>query len=322
MPLHHVVDGGAGERVVLVHGFTQTLADMEPLAARLRDRHEVVRVDLPGHGGPMPPLVGFAEAAALLGEAGGAAAYLGYSLGGRLCLRLALDRPDLVRALVLIGASPGLADPVERAARQASDDALAAELERVGLERFLDRWLAQPLFATLPPERAGRAERLANSTQGLAASLRLHGTGAQEPLWDRLATLRPPTLLITGARDQKFAGIAERMAKAIGPSATVALVPDAGHPGQLTPSTPPPDPRARSREPQPDGQEGADGKLEAGGAGQGGDQAGTVLAVADQAHRRDRQRNGGERGQGCRPGDADQRHHDEHRHHGHQVQAP
>src|SRR6266511_1580140 len=194
MPLHHVVDGGAGERVVLVHGFTQTLAAMEPLATRLRDRHELVRVDLPGHGGSTPPLVGFAKAAALLGEAGGAAAYLGYSLGGRLCLRLALDRPELVRALVLIGASPGLDDPVER---------------------------------------AGRAGRLANTTQGLAASLRLHGTGAQEPLWDRLATLRPPTLLITGARDQKFAGIAERMAKAIGPSATLALVPDAGHAAHL-----------------------------------------------------------------------------------------
>src|SRR6266542_4338597 len=207
MPLHHVVDGGAGERVVLVHGFTQTLAAMEPLATRLRDRHELVRVDLPGHGGSTPPLVGFAKAAALLGEAGGAAAYLGYSLGGRLCLRLALDRPELVRALVLIGASPGLDDPVERAARQASDDALAAEL--------------------------GRAGRLANTTHGLAASLRLHGTGAQEPLWDRLATLRPPTLLITGARDQKFAGIAERMAKAIGPSATLALVPDAGHAAHL-----------------------------------------------------------------------------------------
>jgi 2-succinyl-6-hydroxy-2,4-cyclohexadiene-1-carboxylate synthase len=229
MPLHHVVDGGAGDPVVLVHGFTQTLATMEPLAARLRDGHAVVRVDLPGHGGSAAPEAGFAEAAAALGETGGAASYVGYSLGGRLCLRLALDRPDLVRALVLISASPGLDDPAERAARKASDDALAAELERVGLERFLDRWLAQPLFATLPPERAGRAERLANTTQGLAASLRLHGTGAQEPLWDRLAALRPPVLLLAGAGDAKFAALAERMAAAVGLPATVALVPDAGH---------------------------------------------------------------------------------------------
>src|SRR6266545_4140562 len=233
MPLHHVVDGGAGERVVLVHGFTQTLAAMEPLATRLRDRHELVRVDLPGHGGSTPPLVGFAKAAALLGEAGGAAAYLGYSLGGRLCLRLALDRPELVRALVLIGASPGLDDPVERAARQASDDALAAELERVGLERFLDRWLAQPLFATLPSEHAGRAGRLANTPEGLAWSLRLHGTGVQAPLWERLASLRPPVLLLAGALDRKFADLAERMAAAIGPGARVALVADAGHAAHL-----------------------------------------------------------------------------------------
>lgn len=233
MPLHRVVDGGAGERVVLVHGFTQTLAAMEPLAAPLRDGHAVVRVDLPGHGGSAAVRVEFAAAAGLLGEAGGPAVYLGYSLGGRLCLRLALDRPDLVRALVLIGASPGLDDPAERAARRESDDALAAELERVGLERFLDRWLAQPLFATLPPERAGRADRLANTTQGLAASLRLHGTGAQEPLWGRLAGLRPPVLLVAGAGDAKFAALAERMAAVIGSSAQVALVPGAGHAAHL-----------------------------------------------------------------------------------------
>src|SRR6266540_1710121 len=144
MPLHHVVDGGAGERVVLVHGFTQTLAAMEPLATRLRDRHELVRVDLPGHGGSTPPLVGFAKAAALLGEAGGAAAYLGYSLGGRLCLRLALDRPELVRALVLVGASPGIQDPAARAERRAADEALAAAVERDGVAAFLDRWPAGP----------------------------------------------------------------------------------------------------------------------------------------------------------------------------------
>jgi 2-succinyl-6-hydroxy-2,4-cyclohexadiene-1-carboxylate synthase len=231
--MHQVTDGGAGERVVLVHGFTQTLAAMAPLAARLRDHHQVVRVDLPGHGGSAPPPPGFAEAAALLGETGGPAAYVGYSLGGRLCLRLALDRPELVGALILIGASPGLHDPAERAARRASDEALAAELERIGLERFLDRWLAQPLFATLPPERAGRADRLANTPRGLAASLRLHGAGAQEPLWDRLAGLRPPTLLIAGALDVKFAALAERIASRIGPAATVALVPGAGHAAHL-----------------------------------------------------------------------------------------
>jgi 2-succinyl-6-hydroxy-2,4-cyclohexadiene-1-carboxylate synthase len=230
---HRVDGGGAGGRVVLVHGFTQTLAAMGPLATRLRGGHEVVSVDLPGHGGSPAPACSFEAAAALLGETGGRAAYVGYSLGGRLCLRLALDRPDLVTALVLIGASPGLDDPAERAARRVSDAELAEEVERVGVERFLDRWLAQPLFATLPAERAGRAERLANTAANLARSLRLHGTGAQEPVWNRLGTLRPPVLLIAGAADVKFAALARRMAAAIGPNAQVALIPAAGHAAHL-----------------------------------------------------------------------------------------
>jgi 2-succinyl-6-hydroxy-2,4-cyclohexadiene-1-carboxylate synthase len=238
--LHRVTSGGSGAaRVVLVHGFTQTLAAWAPVGDRLAHRFEVVRVDLPGHGRSGAVRAGFGEAAGLVGAAGGAGTYVGYSLGGRLCLRLALDRPDLVRALVLVGASPGIADPGERAARRAADEGLAAELERDGVAAFLDRWLAGPLFATLPEEAAGRAERLANTADGLASALRRLGTGVQEPLWDRLAGLRPPALLVAGERDPKFTALARRMAAAIGPAARVAIVSGAGHavhlerPGEL-----------------------------------------------------------------------------------------
>jgi 2-succinyl-6-hydroxy-2,4-cyclohexadiene-1-carboxylate synthase len=219
----------AGGRVVLVHGFTQTLAAWGPVGERLARRREVVRVDLPGHGGSDTVRVGFAEAAGFLGACGRVGAYAGYSLGGRLCLRLALDRPELVRALVLVGASPGIADPAARDERRAADEAMAGRIEREGVAAFLDRWLAGPLFATLPAEAAGRADRLANTAEGLAYALRRLGTGAQEPLWERLATLRPPTLLVAGALDGKFAAIAGQMAAAIGPHARVALVPGAGH---------------------------------------------------------------------------------------------
>jgi 2-succinyl-6-hydroxy-2,4-cyclohexadiene-1-carboxylate synthase len=230
--LHRVAEG-AGPRVVLAHGFTQTLASWEPLAARLRPRWRVVRVDLPGHGGSAAVRADLPGAARLLGAAGGRGAYVGYSLGGRVCLRLALDRPELVRALVLLGASPGLGDPAERAARRAADEALAAGIERDGVAAFLDRWLAGPLFATLAPDRAGREARLANTAEGLAGSLRLAGAGAQAPLWDRLATLRPPVLLVAGALDARFAALAARMAAAVGPGARAALVPGAGHAAHL-----------------------------------------------------------------------------------------
>jgi 2-succinyl-6-hydroxy-2,4-cyclohexadiene-1-carboxylate synthase len=230
--LHHVVEG-EGPRVVLAHGFTQTLASWAPLAGRLRRRWQLVRVDLPGHGGSGALRADLPAAAALLGGAGGPAAYAGYSLGGRVCLRLALDRPDLVRALVLIGASPGIEDAADRAARRAADEALARDLERDGVAAFLDRWLAGPLFATLPAGRAGRAERLGNSAAGLAAALRLLGAGTQEPLWARLPALAMPVLLLAGALDGKFAALAGRMAAAIGPNARVALVPGAGHAAHL-----------------------------------------------------------------------------------------
>lgn len=230
--LHRVVEG-SGPRVVLAHGFTQTLASWEPLAARLRPRWQVVRADLPGHGGSGAVRADLPGAARLLGQVGGPAAYVGYSLGGRVCLRLALDRPDLVGALVLLGASPGIQDPAARAERRAADEALAVRIERDGVEAFLDRWLAGPLFATLPSERAGRAARLANTAEGLAAALRLLGTGAQEPLWDRLAGLHPPVLLLAGALDARFADLAARMAAAIGPRARTGLVPGAGHAAHL-----------------------------------------------------------------------------------------
>jgi 2-succinyl-6-hydroxy-2,4-cyclohexadiene-1-carboxylate synthase len=242
-PLHHVVEGppaappvvhspssqrpGTG-RVVLAHGFTQTLASWAAVAERLAERFQVVRVDLPGHGGSGGVRVGFPEAAGLVGAAGGTAAYVGYSLGGRLCLRLALDRPDLVRALVLVGAAPGIAGAAARAERRAADEALAAGVERDGVAAFLDRWLAGPLFATLPAAAAGRADRLANTPEGLAYALRELGAGAQEPLWDRLAGLRPPTLVVAGALDTKFTAIARDLAAAAGP-AQVALIPGAGH---------------------------------------------------------------------------------------------
>jgi 2-succinyl-6-hydroxy-2,4-cyclohexadiene-1-carboxylate synthase len=228
-PTNRPGSGVAGDRVVLVHGFTQTLRSWEPVATRLAAQWQVVRVDLPGHGGSGGVRVGFAEATRLVGEAGGVGVYVGYSLGGRLCLRLALDRPDLVRGLVLIGASPGIADSAGRAGRRVEDEALAGRIEREGVAAFLERWLAGPLFATLPAEAAGRDDRLANTPEGLASALRRLGTGVQEPLWDRLAILRPPTLLVAGALDAKFAAIAREMAAAIGPAARVVLVPGAGH---------------------------------------------------------------------------------------------
>ncbi|MBK9181254.1 MAG: alpha/beta fold hydrolase [Acidimicrobiales bacterium] len=229
----HSERSGTGPRLVLAHGFTQNRRCWGALADELTTDHEVIRVDLPGHGRSGVTAADLPTTAALLGEAGGPATYLGYSLGGRVALHLALARPDLVRGLVLIGATAGIDDPAERAARRRADAALADELERTGLDAFLQRWLAGPLFETLPPDAAFVEARRESSAEGLASSLRLAGAGRQEPLWERLASLRMPVLVLAGALDDRFCALGRRLASAIGTNATFAAVPGAGHAAHL-----------------------------------------------------------------------------------------
>jgi 2-succinyl-6-hydroxy-2,4-cyclohexadiene-1-carboxylate synthase len=216
-----------------VHGFTQTGRCWGPVADDLARDHEVVRIDAPGHGRSAAVRAGLADAADPLAEAGGPGTWLGYSLGGRYCLHLALARPDVVEALVVLGATGGLDSEEARAERMAADEALARSLEADGLEPFLDRWLALPLFGGLSPEAQHRAARLENDPAALAASLRQAGTGTQAPLWDRLAALAMPVLVLAGERDERFAALGERLVGAIGDNATLALVPGAGHAAHL-----------------------------------------------------------------------------------------
>lgn len=225
--------------MVLVHGFTQAGVSWSPVAADLARDHRVTIVDAPGHGGSGPVRADLELGAQLVGEAGGRAVYVGYSMGGRLALRLALDQPDLVTGLVLLGATAGIEDAQERAARRAADEALADRIEREGVDRFLDGWLAMPLFRGLVVEPDDRAARLANTADGLAWSLRLAGTATMDPpWWHELSSVSAPTLVVAGQRDEKFTSLGRRLAAGIGDNATFTGVAEAGHAAHLEdPST-------------------------------------------------------------------------------------
>jgi 2-succinyl-6-hydroxy-2,4-cyclohexadiene-1-carboxylate synthase len=210
-------------RLVLVPGFTQTGASWNPVRAHLGDDTEAMAVDVPTG-------LGFAETAAAIGDTAGRALYAGYSMGGRLCLRLALDRPDLVRGLVLISASPGIADAGERAARRDADERLAQEVEQEGVDAFLERWLKQPLFATLPADAADiDSRRAGNTVATITHALRALGPGTQEPLWDHLGDLEPPLLPIVGSLDRRYVDIAFEMAERVGRDVRPVLIGGAGH---------------------------------------------------------------------------------------------
>ncbi len=232
----HTEYRGEGPPLVLAHGFTQTGRVWGGLADDLARDHRVTLVDLPGHGGSGAVAADLPEGAALLGSAGGEADYLGYSMGARFCLHLALSLPGLVRRLVLVSGTAGIDDPDERAERRRSDGVLADRLDpREGgppadtVEEFVARWVANPLFGAVPASANALAERGRNTAPGLATSLRLAGTGTQEPLWDRLDRLEMPVLVVTGSRDAKFTALGHRLVRSIGGNATHVVVADADH---------------------------------------------------------------------------------------------
>lgn len=158
----------------------------------------------------------------------------GYSMGGRLALHFALARPRKVTRLVLIGASPGIANPWERDARRRSDELSAKQIERQTIEQFAERWARTPVLAGQSAEVAARAhaDRLRNTPAGLARALRGLGAGALPSLWDRLDELTMPVDLVVGGRDEKFLAVAERMVGSL-PQGRLHLIPNSGHAAHL-----------------------------------------------------------------------------------------
>jgi 2-succinyl-6-hydroxy-2,4-cyclohexadiene-1-carboxylate synthase len=222
--------------LVLLHGFTQTGRSWQAIAHALAGRYRPATPDLPGHGdfAERRPASFTACDAYLRALADGPVTLVGYSMGGRVALHAAISLGERVRRLVLIGASPGLADAGERVARAADDAALADRIEAIGIDAFVAEWGAQPLFDGIPRGVTDfiDGDRRRNTTAGLAAALRGLGTGVMPPLWDRLGELAMPVELVVGERDAKFRAIAERMGERI-PDARVHVVPGAGHVAHL-----------------------------------------------------------------------------------------
>ena len=239
---YRVQVAGEGPPILLLHGFTGSGDTWAPLVPALAAQYRTVAPDLLGHGetdAPTDPrryrmercvadLLGLLDALGIRRSH-----VLGYSMGGRVALHLAVAAPERVRSLVLVGASPGIADAAERASRVKQDEELAAFIEHEGVAAFVQRWEQLPLFASqqrLPEtvRAAIRAQRSRNRPEGLANSLRGMGAGAQEPLWERLGEVAVPCLLIAGELDEKYRRLVGEMAARL-PRAETAIVPGAGH---------------------------------------------------------------------------------------------
>jgi 2-succinyl-6-hydroxy-2,4-cyclohexadiene-1-carboxylate synthase len=225
--------GAMPTTVVLLHGFAGTGRAWDPVVERLDpERYTPLVPDLRGHGaaGAARPVSFDACVADILDAAPERFVLCGYSIGGRIAQHVALAAPERVERLVLVATTAGIADEAQRAARRADDERLAAFADGATIGQFADRWTAQPLFAGTPFEaaRIWREDLLRNDPRGLAAVLRGMGTGAMEPLWERLRALTMPVTVLAGAEDPKFVALGERLAAAL-PHAELVVVEGAGH---------------------------------------------------------------------------------------------
>lgn len=226
--------------VVFLHGFLGNGHSWSQIISSLTEDFFSITIDLPGHGQTLPKSdgeYGFAKCAkSIVGIADELRLkqfnLVGYSMGGRLALYLALKYPNKINKLVLESSSPGLKTESEREERQQADEKLAEELKRTPLGVFIEKWYNQPLFESIRKNHkefeALKKERLSNDSAGLAKSLKYMGTGAQGPLWEKVPELSFSTHLIVGELDRKFQEIAGQMS-AMSQKIKIECVKGAGH---------------------------------------------------------------------------------------------
>lgn len=217
------------ESLVLLHGFASTSRLWDAVIAHLPpERYSPLALDLPGHGSEAqaPPPITFEGCVShVLAHSPESFVLVGYSMGGRVALNVALAAPERVSRLVLISTTAGIEDSQERADRRARDRRLAEQIEQGTIEGFIERWRSQPMFAQDPPEvdALARAEMARNRAASVAAALRGIGTGEMDPLWDRLAELSMPVTIVVGERDEKFRALAARMVRVLASAELVLL---------------------------------------------------------------------------------------------------
>ncbi|PID20672.1 2-succinyl-6-hydroxy-2,4-cyclohexadiene-1-carboxylate synthase [Sporosarcina sp. P3] len=228
--------------VVLLHGFTGSIATWQKTIEALMTDYYVIAVDLIGHGKTEAPetmnrykmeeqIKDLYEVLQKLEIE--KTVVIGYSMGGRVALGFTAMYPEKVTSLVLESSSPGLRTSEQQLARRTADAKLADRIEQQGIIEFVDFWQEIPLFQSqkklsASQQQAVRNERLNQRPIGLANSLRGIGTGSQPSYWQSLEQLSLPVLLLTGSEDVKFESIAQEIMKSL-PNAQHETIKDAGH---------------------------------------------------------------------------------------------
>ena len=226
-------------KLIFLHGFLGSGADFEIIADHFPNHPDLVAPDFPNYS--IRPDANFTWDSCLKtldawiqAETENTPCILvGYSMGGRIALQYAIEHPQALAGLVLVGATPGMSELEARQKRVQSDLTLGNKVEEQSMEQFLESWFQQDVIQSqrnIPEPYLSRMydRRTASNQTALAQALTSLGTGTMKPVWEALPNLQLPTLLVTGEQDKKFRDLARKMVQKI-PQATHASIAESGH---------------------------------------------------------------------------------------------
>lgn len=221
--------------ITWLHGLFGAPTDFGAVARVLGEGLPQAAMALPGHAGAaaLDPSdePGFEDVATSLmtslTQAGvQKTALVGYSMGARLAMHIALSYPDRITGLVLVGGHPGIDNPQTRTGRLLLDEKRASLLRANGLRSFLETWYQQPLFAGFRASRHFEdifESRCHGDGEAVANTLERLSVGHQEPLGEAMAACAIPTLWVAGADDARYVACLQPIAEAQATGRFVAI---------------------------------------------------------------------------------------------------
>lgn len=240
----HYREKGNGFPVVLVHGFTGNSRNWALTVPMLTRTFRTTSVDLRGHGHSAKPMRQedyTLEAMAddvyeLLQHLGVRECYLaGHSMGGMVSQHIALDHPELVRALVLVDTAAEIPQGLVNEERLAERERLVKVAQERGMEAVFEEQLrVNPLRERIEsnPEflRTWREQFLLTSKEAYIYGA--HGMASRNSLLGELHRINVPTLVVCGENDEPFLDASRKMHAAI-PGSRLQIIPGAGHSPQI-----------------------------------------------------------------------------------------
>lgn len=156
---------------------------------------------------------------------------VGYSMGARLALGVAMEAPESCKGLIFVSGDPGLESEQDREQRWLSDQKIADRIEAGSLSPFLNDWYQASVFAGLADEirLSEIARKLALSSSDWSSILRTNSVSKQPNYWPRLKKLAIPTLVVAGERDEKYRNVVTRFDQETAENVESRIVPNCGH---------------------------------------------------------------------------------------------